>query len=150
MPTYLDLLPDELYQMIMRPTYDKCVEEVVRRRDLRHRHRTLQGYCDDGDYERLFAGNRSRSHVGVVYAWLVGRSKSGARMWTDGSKLYSYQMVIGYTDVCGYKIVRQRTARNNFFVSVTTSKHCNLAAKFADVTYTRRYQLEYEYEAFDS
>ena len=44
MPTYLDLLPDGLYQMIMRPTYDNCVEEVVRRRDLRHRHRTLQGY----------------------------------------------------------------------------------------------------------
>ena len=74
------MLLDELYQMIMRPTYDKCVEEVVRRRDLRHRHRTLQGYYDDGDYEGLFAGNRSRSHASVVYAWLVGRSKSGARM----------------------------------------------------------------------
>ena len=31
MPTYLDLLPDELYQKIMTPLFTQCVEEVARR-----------------------------------------------------------------------------------------------------------------------
>ena len=44
--------------------------------------------------EELFAG--SKSHLAVVYAWLVGKKKRGARMWTDGKRLYSYNIALHY------------------------------------------------------
>ena len=34
MPTYLDLLPDELYQKIITPLFTQCVEEVAHKCNL--------------------------------------------------------------------------------------------------------------------
>jgi hypothetical protein len=130
MPTYLDLLPDELYLKIITPLFTQCVKEVAHKCSLAYKHRTLQGYHTYDAYEELFS--KSRSNLAVVYAWLVGKRKSGCHMWTDGRILYSYQLVIGITQPDGYKVMRQLTARTGSFVSVTTSSHCNLAASYAD------------------
>ena len=75
MPTYLDLLPDELYHKIMSPLFAQCAEEVAHKRNISYNHRTLQGYHTYDAYEELFAGNKCRSHLAVVYAWLVGKKK---------------------------------------------------------------------------
>ena len=73
----------------------QCVEEVAHMCSLAYKHRTLQGYHTYDAYEELFS--KSRSNLAVVYAWLVGKRKSGHRMWTDGTTLCSYQLVIGIT-----------------------------------------------------
>eukprot|EP01045_Picozoa_sp_COSAG04_P026607 COSAG04_NODE_3724_length_2581_cov_76.628928_4_plen_140_part_00 len=133
MPTHLDMLPDELYQMIYRPLLDAVINECVRRRRLDLRHRSFNEYHTLDAYDPLF--KRSRSNYAAIYAWLIGRKKRANRLWTDGDKLYSYDMVIGFTQN-NEKVVRQRTAKNGYFVSVTTSMHCNMASQFADVVHT--------------
>ena len=129
MPTYLDMLPDEVYQIIYRPLLDEAIAECVRRRRLDLKHRSFNDYHTLDAYDTLF--KQSRSNYAVIYAWLIGRKKRATRMWTDGDKLYSYEMVIGFTHN-HEKIIRQRTAKNGYFVSVTTSTHCNTASRFAD------------------
>ena len=147
MPTYLDLLPDELYQKIMSPLFAQCVEEVAHKRNITINHRTLQGHCADGICEELFAG--SKSHLAVVYAWLVGKKKRGARMWTDGKRLYSYNMVLGCTLSGDYKVMRQMTSRTGCFVSQSTSTHSNLAARYADLVYNTRMDIEMHNHLFE-
>ena len=149
MPTYLDLLPDELYQKIMSPLFAQCAEEVAHKRNISYNHRTLQGYHTYDAYEELFAGNKCRSHFAVVYAWLVGKKKRGARMWTDGKRLYSYNMVLGCTLPDGNKVMRQTTSRTGCFVSQSTSTHSNLAARYADLVYNTRMDIEMHNHLFE-
>ena len=129
MPTYLDMLPDELFQLIYRPLLDAAITECVRRRRLDLKHRTFNYYHTLDAYDLMY--KRCRSNYATIYAWLIGRRKKANRMWTDGDKLYSYDIVIGYTHN-HEKVVRQRTAKNGHFVSVTTSTHCNTASQYAD------------------
>jgi hypothetical protein len=96
-----------------------------------------QGYHTYDAYEELFAG--SKSHLAVVYAWLVGKKKRGARMWTDGKRLYSYGMVLGCTLSGDYKVMRQMTSRTGCFVSQSTSTHSNLAARYADLVFVAEF-----------
>ena len=91
----------------MTPLFTQCVEEVAHKCNLAYKHRTLQGYHTYDAYEELFS--KSRSNLAVVYAWLVGKRKSGCRMWTDSQTLYSYQLVIGITQPDGYKVMRHGT-----------------------------------------
>ena len=118
MPTYLDLLPDELYLKIITPLFTQCVEEVAHKCSLAYKHRTLQGYHTYDAYVELFS--KSRSNLAVVYAWLFGKRKSGCRMWTNGTTLCSYQLVIGITQPDGYKVLRQLTNRNLLHVGLCT------------------------------
>ena len=129
MPTYLDMLPDEVYQIIYRPLLDEAIAECVRRRRLDLKHRSFNYYQTLDAYDLMY--KRCRSNYATIYAWLIGRKKRANRMWTDGDKLYSYEMVIGSTQN-HEKIIRQRTAKNGYFVSVTTSMHCNTASQYAD------------------
>ena len=131
MPTYLDMLPDEVYQIIYRPLLDEAIAECVRRRRLDLKHRSFNDYHTLDAYDTLF--KQSRSNYAVIYAWLIGRKKRANRMWTDGDKLYSYEMMIGYTH--NYeKVVKLYTAKTGHYLSQTTSTHCNMASQFADVT----------------
>ena len=127
----------------------QCAEEVAHKRNISYNHRTLQGYHTYDAYEELFAGNKSRSHLAVVYAWLVGKKKRGARMWTDGKRLYSYNMVLGCTLSGDYKVMRQMTSRTGCFVSQSTSTHSNLAARHADLVYNTRMDIEMHNHLFE-
>ena len=79
---------------------------------------SLLPYCSMGDYPEAMVEVRTEDALPNAndHAWLVGKRKSGCRMWTDGSTLCSYQMVIGITQPDGYKVLSQLTARTgNYF-----------------------------------
>ena len=131
MPTYLDMLPDEIYHTIYRPIFVDVIKECVRRRVLDLKHRSLNHSQTLDAYEIYF--KRCRINVAIVYAWLLGIKKIGNRIWTDGDKLYSYEKMIGYTH--NYeKVVKLYTAKTGHYLSQTTSTHCNMASRFADAT----------------
>ena len=131
MPTYLDMLPDEIYHTIYRPIFVDVIKECVRRRVLDLKHRSLNHSQTLDAYEIYF--KRCRINVAIVYAWLLGLKKIGNRIWTDGDKLYSYMKIIGYTHNFE-KVVKLYTAKTGYYLSQTTSTHCNMASQFADVT----------------
>jgi hypothetical protein len=131
MNSYLTMLPDEIYHMIYRPVFTDIINECVRRRLLDLKHRSLNHYHTLDSYDSLF--KRCRINRSIVYAWLLGIKKTGNRIWTDGDKLYSYEMMIGYTH--NYeKVVKLYTAQTGHYLSQTTSTHCNMASQFADAT----------------
>jgi hypothetical protein len=81
----------------MSPLFAQCAEEVAHKRNITINHRTSQGHCADGICEELFAG--SKSHLAVVYAWLVGKKKRGARhdrnlFYLLAHQLYTIQLAI--------------------------------------------------------
>ena len=90
MPTYLDLLPDELYIKIFEMVRFETLQEAARagRRKLlpKHGHRTNQA---------------------VVWHWMNGRPWYSLSMATDGRSLYSYSMKIGVTDLARSGIASQ-------------------------------------------
>ena len=62
----------------------------------------------------------------VAQAWTNGKSASKHQdtFFTDGHRIYSYDLCIGYTAVNGNKIALDFTARTGHFRSMTTStKH---------------------------
>jgi hypothetical protein len=61
----------------------------------------------------------------VAKAWSMGESAESGNMSTDGNRIYSYAMLIGEV-VEGKRTVYRRSR------SVTTSRHINLAARWAD------------------
>jgi hypothetical protein len=75
----------------------------------------------------------SLSNGKILRAWKNGKSaKNGRRsLTTDGEKLYSYNLVIG-VNVGGKLYVGDYTSRDQNFVSMTTSRHVNIARCFAD------------------
>lgn len=53
---------------------------------------------------------------------------------TDGSKLWSYNQLIGITNDLGEKVIYNYTnASGGTFISSTTSNHVNLARFYADI-----------------
>ena len=87
MPTYLDMLPDELYHTVYRPVFADVIKECVRRRVLDLKHRTFNEFHTLDAYDIYW--KRSNSNAAAIYAWLIGRKKKAYSMWTDGDKLYS-------------------------------------------------------------
>ena len=67
----------------------------------------------------------------VISAWIQGNiaSTERARFSTDGRKLFSYELVIGYTDDLGQCFVFDYTSGAESFVSQTTSCHVGLAKR---------------------
>ena len=130
MPSYLDLLPDDVYQSIYRHIMDECVSAVAEQCSLNRKHRTMNGWHSPDDYPLPY--RHQKSNVAAVWSWLNGEPKRAHRMWTDGQTIYSYNLPIGYTRPDGYKIGTPHTTRNGRFYSQTTSSHSNLVAQFAD------------------
>ena len=123
MPTYLDMLPDELYHIVYRPVFVDVIKECVRPRVPDLKHRSLN-HCQTLDAFEIYFRRRD-INVAIVYAWLLGRMKIGNRIWTDGDKLYWYEKMIGYTH--NYeKVVKLYTANTGSYLSQTS--------QFADVT----------------
>ena len=67
----------------------------------------------------------------VAKAWVADKTASTHHMKTDGGRLWSYALVIGFTDDDGSKVLLDYTAPNSF-VSMTTSCHIGLARCLAD------------------
>ena len=76
----------------------------------------------------------------VVRAWREGRTASNHHMKTDGEKLWSYNLVIGYTlrhhtpysQKVALDYTSERAGHCSAFVSMTTSCHVGLAKRVAD------------------
>ena len=83
---------------------------------------------------------KSRSNQTVIDAWKSGKSwrNGSGSLYTDGSRLWSYSLVIAYTDPdellrrgeYGTKVVIDYMAPDN--VTQTTSMHVSLAKSLAD------------------
>lgn len=65
----------------------------------------------------------------VAVGWGRGSSVAAGHFRTDGKNLWSYALLVGYTDEAGKKVLKDYRRQ----VSVTTSRHCGLAARVADV-----------------
>ena len=62
----------------------------------------------------------------VCVAWALGKPARNHRgsFWTDGKRIYSYELQIGDTSETNKKIVRDYTAKGSYgFQSMTTSQH---------------------------
>lgn len=73
----------------------------------------------------------------VIQAWVLGMPAKNHRgsLTTDGSRLWSYKLLIG--DTCSdtsLKVVKDYTAKGRGFRSQTTSCHVGLASRKADIT----------------
>lgn len=68
----------------------------------------------------------------VANAWANNRTASTKNMRTDGSNIYSYNLLIGISKG-GEKIVFNYTAKGGHFESNTTSKHIFHARQVASV-----------------
>ena len=70
----------------------------------------------------------------VVDAWTNSESARNGRhsLHTDGSNLYSYNLLIGFTSENGNKVALEHRAPH--FVSQTTSCHVGIAARYADAS----------------
>ena len=65
----------------------------------------------------------------VAEAWALGKPARNHResFWTDGKRIYSYELQIGDTSETDKKIVRDYTAKGSYgFRSMTTSQHVGL------------------------
>lgn len=121
MPTYLDLLPEDVLLII---------NEYVR---IAHR-----------DERRLLIPHRPRTNSQCIYNWMNGKPYKHPTClihyelchWpsfhTDGGKLYSYALMIGHTDTDDEKVLHDYTAKGLGFKSQTTSCHVGLVRPHAD------------------
>ncbi len=67
----------------------------------------------------------------VVRNWAAGKAGSAGNLSTDGSNLWSYNLLIGTTEE-GRKVVRDYTSGGSHgWISQTTSCHVGLAKRFA-------------------
>lgn len=72
----------------------------------------------------------------VAHYWRCDEAacNSGANLWTDGNKLYSYKLCIGDTTETGQKILKDYSATGRHgFRSMTTSKHVGYARAYAHI-----------------
>ena len=79
--------------------------------------------------EKIFSGSNKE----VVEGWKNGKARNSKHLHTDGENLFSYKLLIGYTEQGGNlckKIVKDYTAEH--FISQTTSHHVGIAKGYAD------------------
>ncbi len=84
-------------------------------------------FIDDLSVKKAPA-NAKRDNASCAEAWKNGRRKALDSMKTDGDRIWSYGMVIGYTKPDGSKIALGRTGD----VSMTTAAHYRLVHAVAD------------------
>ena len=70
----------------------------------------------------------------VIAAWINGKSARSANgnLSTDGDRLKSYALTIGFTTLSRAKVAIDYTARSGRFYSMTTSSHVGMASAQAD------------------
>lgn len=72
----------------------------------------------------------SSKNKDIPEAWKNNVPARTANFWTDGKNAWSYELLVGYTDKEGNKIVYAYWGKNSR--SATTSKHCSLLRKVAN------------------
>ena len=123
MPSYLSLLPDEIFHIVYRNILDECIRQTALRCRVKWLHKRTFGAA----FTRAKQTNRA-----VVYHWLQSLEHHSLNMSTDGQRIFSYAMEIGHTTADGVKVAMDHTALGYGFVSQTTSVHTNLASQYAD------------------
>ena len=83
------------------------------------------------------------SNQEVVDAWLRNETAAAGSLSTDGTKLFSYRLIIGDT-LSTDKIVLNYTASVGEYKSQTTSTHVGIAKRSADQTMHPIAWLEYD------
>jgi predicted ATP-dependent Lon-type protease len=76
-------------------------------------------------------GSMASGAARVAEGWAYGNHERAGNYFTDGDNLYSYALLIGYTDEDGNKVLKDYSASGEFR-SATTSKHVKAAWPFAD------------------
>jgi len=70
-------------------------------------------------------------NANVVHAFACGQPAHAGNLWTDGRSLYSYKMKIAGRTLAGV-VVGDFTSTGGGFISMTTSRHVNIAKRVAD------------------
>jgi len=68
----------------------------------------------------------------VLRSWMASRLAKAGALHTDGRRLYSGRLEIGFTDESGYKILINYTKSGGDFQNHRVSYHVGLAKRFAD------------------
>ena len=118
MPTYLDLWPDDVLNLIYRHVNKRAIADTAERAQ-REIKRKQVPYC----------GVKSNSRV--IYSWINGKHWKSYSMYTDGKSIYSYNLKIGLTED-DEKVLLDYTARGLGYCSQTTSQQVNLARPYVD------------------
>ena len=116
MPTYLDLLPEDVFRIIFKIVNDRAIEGAMKKA------RRINLPCSG-----VKTNNR------VIYSWMNGKPWESLNMRTDGGLLYSYLLKIGYTDLNEDKVLLDYTAKGLGYYSHTTSSHVGRARYVADI-----------------
>ena len=76
----------------------------------------------------------AKTNQSVIVAWLNHKEErtKNFNLCTNGDELFSYDLLIGFTRGGYKKMLLDYTAPTNNFVSMTTSRHINLARPYAD------------------
>ena len=74
----------------------------------------------------------------VISSWANSRTANShtGNLRTDGSSLWSYNLLIGYTDERGRKVAKDYMASSGNFYSRTTSNHVSKAKSVCQVIET--------------
>ena len=70
----------------------------------------------------------------IAQSWALGEKAGRGALHTGGENLYSYALLIGYTED-GVKYMIEYTIPGGKFYSVTTSTHVGLGIYYADVVH---------------
>ena len=122
MPSYLDLLPEDVLQLIQKHLFNKCISELK--------------FMTIHKYRYVPCNPNTNKHC--VFAWVNGMSyKRGSNyrrqgLTTDGVDIYSYGLQIGRTGAFNKKILYDYTAKGLGWFSQTTSCHVGLVKPYAD------------------
>ena len=79
----------------------------------------------------------------VVINWSEGNKAKSKNLKSDGNLLFSYDLLIGYTNN-NKKIVIDFTAKGKYFISATTSRHVSLAKYYSNnvITVNKYFKLK--------
>ena len=117
MTTYLDLLPDDLCI--------KIYEDVNRK--------TLKDAAKVG-LRRQIPKVGKKTNQNVIWHWINGKPFKSLHMSTDGQRLYSFNLCIGFSNTNkGRNILLDYTAKGLGNTSHTTSTHVNKARPYVDL-----------------
>ena len=116
MPTYLDMLGDDLFIKI----YKLANEETLKSAATKGNQWRLKRRCKKSQ----------RTNEYVCYCWGIGKPMQTKNLITDGRLLCSYDLTIATTEIDGTKTLYDYTSMGMGFYSMTTSRHVNQAKRF--------------------
>ena len=70
----------------------------------------------------------------IAHSWSIGENAGDGALHTDGNNLYSYALLIGYTED-GLKHMIEHTRLGGRFYSITTSTHVGFGMSYADIVH---------------